>query len=189
MEMRSLDLNIPGWYGAEYEPPSLCHDFGIGELAGLGAAAGSAGAASVGVGSAAAGLGAAAGAAGAASLLPAAAIALPSLSTLGSIASVGGTVLSAKSQMDQAEYQRELGEVQNQSLKQKANEDAAAAQRAQEQTDRQTRLLISRDQAISAASGGSATDPGVLNIEGNVAQQGDYNALTALYNGQSRAAA
>jgi hypothetical protein len=182
----SLDLGMPVADG--YEPPSLCHDFGIGELAGLAGAAGSAGAATLAPVSLAS-FGAAAGSAAAASLVPAAAIALPSLGTLGAIANIGGTALSAKSALDQGKYQEELGQAQNEALQQKANQDAAAAQRQQEQTNRQTQFTLSRDQAISAASGGSATDPSVLNVEGQVAQQGDYNALTALYNGQSRAQA
>jgi hypothetical protein len=169
----SLDLGMPVADG--YEPPSLCHDFGIGEtLAALGASG------------AAAGAGTAAAAATAAGTT---AFALPSLGTLASVAGLGGTILSAKSQMDQADYQEQLGRVQNQALQQKANQDAASAERTQEQTNRQTQFTLSRDQAISAASGGSATDPSVLNVEGQVAQQGDYNALAALYAGQSKAAA
>lgn len=115
--------------------------------------------------------------------------ALPSLATVGGITSGLGTVLSAKSAIDQANYAQNAAQVENQAQVQKGNDDAAAGERQQIQQDRQTQLALSRAQAVAAASGGGASDTGVVNVEGNIAQQGQYNALTALSNGQARSAA
>ena len=182
--MHSLDLIQRRWL--DYEPPSNCHDFGIGELLGLGAA----GAAEAGAGAAAAAVPAGLEgftAAEASALLgestAAAAGGGLSLSSLGPIASVGGTLLSAKSAIDNANYQKSVANVEAQALKQKANEDAAAAERRQITQQRQTDLALSRARALSAASGGTASDPGEVNLEGRIAQEGDYNALSSLYEG------
>jgi hypothetical protein len=109
------------------------------------------------------------------------------LGEIGTVASVAGTGISALSGMSQAQYQQLVAKREAEALKQKANENAAAAQRVQITRERQTALALSRGQALAAASGGGATDPTVLNIQSDIAGQGEYNALTALYEGQSRA--
>lgn len=179
----------------EYEPPSLCH-FGL-ELLGLGAlgaeAAAGAGAATAataaGVGGAAAsgfatGVGSALG--GAAAALPASTgIALPSLSTLGTVASLGGTLVQGLGQMQQAEYQAAVARSEAAAQRMKGEEAAAAAQRRQITNLRQAELVGSRARALSAASGTLATDPTQVDIESDIAQQGQYNALSALYEGMA----
>lgn len=111
------------------------------------------------------------------------------LSTIGTIAGLAGSGLQAVGTMNQAKYGSEVAQVQNQELNQKANQDAASAERQQITAERQTELALSRTQALAAASGGGATDPTVLNVEGQIARQGTYNALSALYNGTAAAAA
>lgn len=103
------------------------------------------------------------------------------------ILSVGGTALSAISGINQANNENKVAQANNVALQAKANQDAASAQRQEVQQQRQTQLALSREQALAGASGGSATDPTVLNLSKQIAQQGTYNALSAAYNGQAAA--
>lgn len=202
--MRALTIFPDRWL--EYEPPGLCHT----GLEALFAAIGLGGAGAAGAGTATA-FSALAGAGetallssagletGLAAGLPAvgaAASAAPwaaatggglSLSTLGQAAGVGGTLLQAKAGMDNADYQAAVARAEAAALKQKANEDAAAAERVQITRNRQTDLALSRARAVGAASGTQATSPDIVNTEGQIAQQGGYNALSALYEGRARA--
>ena len=148
----------------DYEPPSLCHFEALAAVPAVLGTAGGAGAAAAGGGFLS-------------SILPA----------VGAIGSLGGTVLSAKSSLDQADYENKVAQANNVALQAKANQDAAAAQRQEVTQQRQTQLALSREQALAGASGGSATDPTVLNLSKQIVQQGGYNALSAAYNGQAAA--
>lgn len=190
MAMR-FDLIAHRW--ADYEPPGLCHT-GIEEvvlplLAGAGAAAPEAGALLAAPAVAGTSLGATALTAGAADAAVAGAGAslLPSLSTIGTVASLGGTAIQAGAQARNADYQQKVAQAESDALAAKANEDAAAGQRTAITQSRRTDLVLSRARALSAASGAGATDPTELTTEGGIAQQGDYNALSSLYEGQNRA--
>lgn len=92
-------------------------------------------------------------------------------------------MLSAKSEADYAS-----AVARNQSILdlQKANEDAAIGQRAAITETRRTNLALSRAQAVAAASGTDATSPSTLDLQQDLAQQGGYNAMTALYEGMAR---
>lgn len=164
----------------EYEPPGLCH-FGP-ELFALGALG--AGASAAAVPAVAATTAAVAAPAAAASGILGTGI---GLAELGTIASIGGTLLSANAQSEQAAYQEAVARSEAAALKQRANEEAAAAQRTAITREKQAELLQSRARAVSAASGTLATDPTQVDIEEEIAQQGRYNALSALYEGLSAA--
>lgn len=69
----------------------------------------------------------------------------------------------------------------------KANADAAAAERQAIQSRREGQYLASRAQAIAAASGAGASDPTVANIIGGIKGQSEYTALTQLYEGETDA--
>lgn len=112
---------------------------------------------------------------------------LPSLGTIGTVASVGGTLLTAKAGLDNADYQAAVARSEAAALKQKANEDAAAAERSQITQNKKTELVQSRLRALAADSGTDATSPDILTTSGRIAGQGEYNALSSLYEGQSRA--
>jgi hypothetical protein len=68
-----------------------------------------------------------------------------------------------------------------------AGSERASSQRIAMEKQREKRLVQSRAQAVAAASGGGALDPGVLDIMGGIEDQGNYNALVALYEGESSA--
>lgn len=70
---------------------------------------------------------------------------------------------------------------------QMAGQERAASQRAAMEQQRQKRVAQSRAQAVAASSGGGALDPTVLDIMGGLEDQGNYNALVALYEGESAA--
>lgn len=109
------------------------------------------------------------------------------IAEVGALVSLGGTLLGAKSAMDQGKYQQQVAQVQADELRNKANQDAAAAQRAAITDQRKTDLVLSRARAVAAASGTEATSGDVLTTEGQIAQQGAYNALSSLYTGSAKA--
>jgi hypothetical protein len=108
---------------------------------------------------------------------------------LGVIASIGGTIMSMRGQQQQADYQEAVARNNAIALKQKANEDAAIGQRAAATESRKADLVQSRARSLGAASGTAVASPTQLNIEAGIAGQGDYNALSALYEGMSRSRA
>lgn len=117
----------------------------------------------------------------------AASAAAPTLSTIGTIASVGGALVSGLGAMQQGKAAKVNANFQAKQMEQQAGQDRAYAQRVAIEKRREANVAISNAQARGAASGGGATDPTVLNITGALAQQGEYNALSALFSGEERA--
>lgn len=94
----------------------------------------------------------------------------------------------------QADLQRQAGEARKTAadleanvLEVQAGQTVAAAQRDMFDVQRATRLAQSRAVALSAASGGGASSPTVLTIVGNMAKEGAYNGVRALYAGEEQA--
>lgn len=108
------------------------------------------------------------------------------LEAIAAAASIGGTLISAKAGMDQAEHAANVAENETVALRQRANEEAAAGQRAAIQREREANLLASRARAAGAASGMLATSPDLVDIEGDIAGQGAYNAAAEIYGGAAR---
>lgn len=80
---------------------------------------------------------------------------------------------------------RELEAVQ---LERQANQERASAQRVAIEERRQKRLYISRAIAVAGASGGGVfTDISVINDIGKIGGVGEYNATTALWEGNEAA--
>lgn len=100
---------------------------------------------------------------------------------------VASTVMSAASSMQQGQAAELAGQAEAAQYARQAGESRATSQRAAEEERRKARLAISRSRAVAAASGAGATDPTVVNLEGGIAEQGEYNALTRLYEGESQA--
>lgn len=72
-------------------------------------------------------------------------------------------------------------------LEQQAGQDRASAQRAAYNERRNARYMQSRLQALAAASGAGATDPTVVNLSNQIDAEGEYAALTAMYEGEDTA--
>ena len=102
---------------------------------------------------------------------------------VGAIASVAGTGLSVMSALNQADYQSAVARNEALIAKQKANEDAALGQRAAITETRKADLLASTARARAAASGTDASSPTQIGIESGIEATGQYNALSALYEG------
>lgn len=68
-------------------------------------------------------------------------------------------------------------------LKRKGDNELAVAQREAMRRQRETQLVVSRQNAVAAASGAGATDPSVIATEAKTQQEGDYNSMLDMYNG------
>jgi hypothetical protein len=103
------------------------------------------------------------------------------LSGLGAIVSAGGTVASGVAANNAAKFESEQMRI-------KAAEERAAAQREAQAKRREGDLVMSRQQALAAASGaGAGTDaPTIVKLMTDTARDSEYNAQTAQYGGESR---
>lgn len=109
------------------------------------------------------------------------------MAELAAIAMIGGTLLSASGQSQAGrEEQKRLGFEASQ-LEQGAGQDRAASQRRAIEERRQARLVQSRAQAVAAASGAGALDADVVRNIADIEGEGEYRALTALYEGEDSA--
>lgn len=106
------------------------------------------------------------------------AAAIPYIAAASTVISTVGAIKQGQDQAFQAQQQAAA-------LRNQANADEAAAQRTAQNTRRQTDYVMSRARAIAASSGAGASDPTVVNVEGEIAGQGEYNALTSLYEGST----
>lgn len=105
---------------------------------------------------------------------------------IGSLAtSVAGTAVSAVGAQRAGEAQAQAAEAEARAMERKANEERAASQRQAIRQSREAERVLSRQQAVAAASGGSATDKTVLDIMGDTAAEGQYQTAAALYEGES----
>jgi hypothetical protein len=103
---------------------------------------------------------------------------LPALMIGGSLLSAGGTIVGSKAEA------RELTSEAAQ-LEAQAGQERAVGQRRAIEEKRQARLAQSRALAVAAASGGGASDPSVVNAIADLAGEGEYRALTSLYEGDT----
>lgn len=112
---------------------------------------------------------------------------LPFIAAAGAAAGVVGQQQQAQAaQVAAKEKQNELN-YESAQLRQQAGQDQASAQRAAEVQRHQAAVMQGRVQAVAAASGASATDPTVLNLQGGIAAKGDYAARAAIYEGDTSA--
>jgi hypothetical protein len=93
---------------------------------------------------------------------------------------VGSQILAGK-------QARRAGEYQEQQYNIAAGQQQAAAQRAAGEEQRKSRLVQSRALAVAAAGGGGASDPTVVDIIGDLAAEGEYRSMLALYEGDDKA--
>lgn len=100
---------------------------------------------------------------------------------------VVGTLLSAQSASRAGKAQQRANEYEARQLETNAGQQQAAAQRAAAERERQAVLMMSRAQAVAAASGAGALDPTVLKIISGIAEEGALASATELYDGDERA--
>lgn len=102
------------------------------------------------------------------------------LMVFSTIASTLGAVRQGQATKAQDDYVAQQERVQ-------AGQDIAAAQRAMLTQNQKTAQVESNLQASAAASGGGATDVSVVKDAQEIAEEGSYRALTAMYDGQAKA--
>jgi len=87
-------------------------------------------------------------------------------------------------QQKAAKAEQQAANFQAQQLEEQGGQIRASAQRQGFEQRRQARLAMSRVQNLT---GGNSTDESILNFTGNLAAEGEYNALTSLYEGEEAA--
>lgn len=100
---------------------------------------------------------------------------------LGTAVSAAGTIAAGNAAAKSAEFEAKQ-------LDRKADEERAAAQREAMQQRKETDFVQSRAQAVAAASGLGALDETVLDLAGDLEQEGAYRERMIQYSGSERAA-
>ena len=108
------------------------------------------------------------------------------LATLATVASIAGTAISAVGTIAAGQAARRDAEFQAQQLDIQAKDELAAAQREAEEIRRNKQLVLSRQQALSAASGFSASDETAVALAAETAGYGKLLELSALASGEMR---
>lgn len=98
------------------------------------------------------------------------------LSTAGSAIGAVGAIQSGNAANAAAQHQAAQLEAAGQT-------ERAIAQREAEENRRQARLMQSRARAVGAASGGGID----LDLAGDIAEEGEYRALTSIWEGEEAA--
>jgi hypothetical protein len=94
------------------------------------------------------------------------------------------TVFSATGALQAGAAQKQAADFAAQQAEQAAGQSRASAQRRAEEERRQARFIGSRARAVAGASGAGVSDPTVVNLLGDIAGEGEYRALTALFQGE-----
>lgn len=105
---------------------------------------------------------------------------MAALALIGGLIGAAGSVIGGISANNQAQAQASA-------LKVQAGEERASSQREAITRTRQANLIMSRQQTVAAASGGGAGDPSVVNLMAGVGAQGQYEAGSAMYEGETKA--
>lgn len=108
------------------------------------------------------------------------------LNRMGTTLDLAGQLTGMVGQVQYGIQAARAGEFQAAQLRQNANNAAGSAQRQAADIDRTERVIASNALATAAASGGGASDPGVVSIIANTAAEGAYRKSVALYEGEDR---
>jgi hypothetical protein len=102
------------------------------------------------------------------------------LAVAGTALSAGGSIIGANSEAK--EMRREAAQ-----LEANAGLERASSQRAAMDERRQAKLAQSRGLAVAGKSGAGIDDPTVVNLMAGIEGEGEYRALSALYEGEESA--
>lgn len=108
------------------------------------------------------------------------------LSTIATIAGLAGTALQFVGTIRQGQEAAARHEYEQKVQEQQADEARAASQRAAAARKREGDILLSRQRAAVAASGGSTADQSVLDIMGETAKESDLAVRTELFKGEQQ---
>ena len=99
---------------------------------------------------------------------------------------VFGRAFSAVQSLDQGLETHKAADATAANLRVQASDEAGAGERQAISEDEKAKLVMSRQLALAAPSGGGASDPTIVNLMARTAQEGAYRQATALYGGLSR---
>lgn len=100
---------------------------------------------------------------------------------------IAGTAMQAGATIAQGELSAEMGKIQATQLRQQALADQAESQVIARQERKKSALMSSRVKALTASSGTGLESPNVVQVLADIDQRGEYNALAALYTGETSA--
>jgi hypothetical protein len=100
---------------------------------------------------------------------------------------IGSTVLSAGGQIMQGNAAAKSAKFSAKQMDRNAIAAEAESQRAAIEERRKSDVLQSRARAVAAAGGGTTTGIGVQDVIADIENIGEYNALSALFEGSTQA--
>lgn len=104
---------------------------------------------------------------------------MAALSAIAGVIGAIGSIQQGQAANEQAKFEAQQQEMQG-------KEEFAASQREADQARQEAELVQSRQQAVAASSGGGAADPTIVRLMSDVAGQGELNAQSSIYGGESR---
>ncbi len=108
-------------------------------------------------------------------------------STIGAVAGIAGTGLSAVSAIQQGKQAQAEANFLAKQQDMKANEERAVGQQRMLQKRKQAELAQSALRARAAASGGDTTDTTIVNLGGDIEEEGEFQALNEFVRGENAA--
>ena len=108
------------------------------------------------------------------------------MAALGSIIGVFGSIISAVGTIAAGQQAQAAANFQAKQLEQQGVQELAASQRESYEFKQNKERALSRQVAVAASSGLSASDPSVLYLAGETAARGRYQEEMAIYTGQER---
>ena len=104
--------------------------------------------------------------------------------TAAAMMGMAGTALQVGATYQSGQNANKMAQAEARQLEYQAGQARAVAQRESLQQRQQQRLALSRLQAVA---GGGGLDEGVVDIAGDLAQEGEFRVLNAMFEGNSRA--
>lgn len=103
--------------------------------------------------------------------------------TIAALTAIAGGGLAAAGTIAAGNAAADAARQEQKQLNQMAAEERAVASRNKAAVDLRTRQLLSRGQAVAAASGGMATDPTVLQLMSGITTEGEVQKAEAMRQG------
>lgn len=103
---------------------------------------------------------------------------------VGTALTVGSTLLSTVGAIQSGNAANAAAQFEAKQMDQRALAEQAASQREANEERRQKELVLSRARAVGAASGGGVD----YDLMGDIEEEGEFRALTAMWGGDERAA-
>lgn len=110
------------------------------------------------------------------------------MAQLATVAMIAGTVMSATGSVGAGNAAKKSADDEADQLNRRAIARRGEATAMAGEERRQARLKVSRARAVGAASGASLDDPTFVNLTADLEAEGEYGALTRMYEGHEEAA-